>query len=267
VAGWHLSALLRELRHNLLHDKSDQVGGASDYLWSDATLVGYINEAQRRFARQSLVIHDHNSLVTTFTTVAHQQFYPLDPCIIAVLSVKMKWSAGNLLYDHTTLARAGFDAFSNYHTPDPLFFDANQLERMPPGKPLAWSTDEGVEPDANGSYGGMVVRLFPLVSTDFAGLTYQMRVVREPANDLVLSNLAAYPELPAAHHLDMLDYAAYLALRNVDTDIAGGNAPARAADFEKRFDMNCARAKNLVMRKLFAPQQWGFGHQGWSWEH
>ena len=267
MAGWQLSALLRELRHNLLHDKSDQVGGASDYLWSDPTLVGYINEAQKRFARQSLVIHDYNSAITTLTTVAWQKYYPLDPCIIAILSLKMKWSADNPAFDHTALPRAGFDAFSNYHTPDPLFFDANQLEQMTPGKPLAWSTDEGVGPDVNGSYGGMVIRLFPAISPEFAGLTYQMRVVREPVNDLTLSNLKAYPELPAAHHLDMLDYAAYLALRNVDTDIAGGNAPARAADFEKRFDMNCAKAKNLVMRKLFAPQQWGFGHNGWSWEY
>lgn len=268
MPGWQLSALLNELRSNLLHDKSDQVAGASDYLWDDATLVGYINEAQRRFARQSLVIHDYTTpSVTQITTASFTRDYPLDPSVINVLSLKMEWTDTNgVIWDHTALPRAGFDAFSNYHTPDPIFFDPNQLEQMTPGKPVAWGTDEGVLQDGNGSFGAMVLRLFPVPSPTYAGLTYRMRVVREPINDLTLSNLAAYPEIPAANHLDILDYAAYLALRNVDTDIAGANAPERAADFEARFNANCVKAKNLVMRKLFAPLQWGFGHNGFSWE-
>lgn len=266
MAGWQLSRLLSELRNNLLHDKSQQVGGASDYLWDDETLVGYIDEAQKRFARQSLTIHDSSSAITTFKTVAWQHEYPVDPSVIAILSLKQEWPGVGVSYDHAALPRAGFDAFNNFHTPDPMFFNVDRLERMTPGKPKAWSTDDGILPDSNGSYGGMVVRLFPAVSPDFAGLTYRMRVVREPIHALTLENLAAYPEIPAAHHLDILDYAAYLALRNVDTDIAGANAPARAVQFEARFDMNCEKAKKLVMRKLFAPLQWGFGHNGWSWE-
>ena len=268
MPGWQLSALLNELRSNLLHDKSDQVAGASDYLWDDKTLVRYINEAQRRFAREALVIHDYTTdSVTQITTVAFQRFYALHPSIVQILSVKMEWTGvDGTIYDHTALPRAGFDAFSNYHTPDPIFFDPNQLEQMKPGKPVAWGTDDGVTADPNGSFGVMSFKLFPVPNTQYAGVTYRLRVVREPINDLMLNNLAAYPEIPAANHLDILDYAAYLALRNVDTDIAGGNGPARAAQFEARFDANCAKAKKLVMRKLFAPLQWGFGHNGWSWE-
>jgi len=268
VPGWQLSALLNELRQNLLHDRSQQVAGASDYLWSDQTLVGYINEAQRRFARESFVIHDNSTdAVTKITSVAWQKFYDLHPSVIQILSCKMIYtSADGSEYDHQALPRAGFDAFSNYHTPDPIFFDPNQLEQMKPGKPVAFGTDDGIVADANGSFGVMQLRFFPTVSPEYAGISYRLRVVREPINDLTLSNLAAYPEIPAANHLDILDYAAYLALRNVDTDIAGADAPKRAADFETRFDGNCAKAKKLVMRKLFAPLQWGFGRNGWSWE-
>jgi hypothetical protein len=46
-----LSDLLDELRNNILYDRSDSVSGDPDQLWSDATLVRYINEAQRRFAK------------------------------------------------------------------------------------------------------------------------------------------------------------------------------------------------------------------------
>ena len=267
MPGWQLSALLKELRGNLLHDKSDQVSGASDYLWDDDTLVRYINEAQRRFARQSLVIHDGTTdAVTLITSAENTDFYPLHSSIIAVLSVKMDPTASASILDHTALPRAGFDAFNNYHTPDPLFFDPNQIEQMTPGKPVAFGTDDYVNSDANGSFGVMSFRFFPTPSAQYSGVPYRLRVVREPINDLTTSNLAAYPEIPAANHLDILDYAAYLALRNVDTDIAGANAPARADQFEARFDKSCAKAKALVMRKLFAPLQWGFGHNGWSWE-
>lgn len=268
MAGWRLGALLKELRSNQLHDKSDLVAGASDYLWDDPTLVRYINEAQRRFAREALVIHDYTTdAITLITTVSFQRFYPLDPSIIQVLSVRMqRTDADGAVYDHTALPRAGFDAFSNYHTPDPIFFDPNQLEQMKPGKPVAWGTDDGVTADPNGSFGVQSFRFFPIPDETYAGIPYRLRVVREPINDLVVTNLSAYPEIPAANHLDILDYAAYLALRNVDTDVAGGNAVQRAADFEARFDKNCAKAKALVMRKLFAPLQWGFGHNGWSWE-
>jgi hypothetical protein len=53
-----LGDLLSELRLNILNDRSDRIDGDSDYLWTDETLVRYINEAQRRFACRSLVIRD-----------------------------------------------------------------------------------------------------------------------------------------------------------------------------------------------------------------
>lgn len=261
MAAMSLSALLSELRRNLLHDRSDQVGGtASDYLWDDSTLVRYIDQACRRFARRSLCIRDNVSpSATQITTVDGQAFYPLHPAVFAVLSVRM---AG----DNTDLARAGHDGFDNYHTPDLIFFDPSQLEQMPPGKPLAWSTDESVLVDTNGSVTAMNLRLFPMVAAPYDGVLGTLRVIREPLVDLVLSNLTAFPEIPPAHHLDMLDWAAYLALRNVDTDVAGAGAAQRAADFAARFEGHCQDARKEVMRKLFSPLQWGFGHSGWSWE-
>jgi hypothetical protein len=273
MAGWTLGALLHELRSNRLHDKSDQVAGSNlDYLWSDTTLVNYINEAQRRFARRSLCIRDATSSITKFTTIDGTATtpwtltYALDPSIIAILSVRMGQDPVSLAWDKADLARAGHDGFSTYHQPDSYFFNPSMLGNLEPGKPLAWSTDEDIIADPNGSFSVMNLRLYPVVSTAYAGMTGQMRVIRLPINDLTIKDLDAFPEIPADHHLDMIDWAAYLALSNVDTDIAGAGAAERADKFAARFEVHCEDAKREVMRKLFTPLQFGFGQNGWSWE-
>ena len=258
--AWTLQALLNELRRNILHDRSDQVGGsATDYLWDDDTLIRYINEAQRRFARKSLCIRDNTSPVTTFTTVAGQVAYPLDKSVIAVLSVRMTG-------DRQDLPRAGHDPLNSYHTPDTLFFDAAVLERLPPGKALCWATDESVLEASDTTFSAVNLTLYPMIAAPYDGVTGRLRVVREPINDFTSSNMAAVPEIPASHHLDMLDWAGYLALRSPDTDVAGANAFQRAQDLAGRFEVHCKDAWKLAMRKMFAQQEWAFGHNGWSWE-
>lgn len=253
--------LLDELRHNVLHDRSDQVEGQiRDYLWSDETLCRYINQAHHRFARRSWCLRDGTTPeVTRFKTEAWVEEYQLHPSVIAVLSVRAQG-------DHQDLPRAGHDAFDNYHTPDALFFDATTLERFPPGKPRAWSTDESILQTPEGTFNSINLRLFPKISPEYANLEIKMRVIREPVYDFSLDEPDAYPEIPPAHHLDMLDWAAHLALRNVDTDVAGANAVQRAADFATSFEQHCSDGKKDVMRKIFTPQQWAFGHNGWSWE-
>ena len=259
MSAMSLADLLDELRHNILHDQSDQVAGASDYLWSDTTLVRYINQAHSRFARHSLCLQDNSSSITRFTTVAGSAPYQLDPSIFAVRSVRM---AG----DNQDLPRASHDPLNAYHVPDTLFFDPSMLEQMPPGKALAWTTDESVLTAADGTLSAVNLTLFPTISTAYAGISGQLRVIRQPLTTFSTANLNAYPEIPPDHHLDMLDWAAYLALRGVDTDVAGANAFQRAQDFAARFEAHCTDARKDVMRKMFAPQQWGFGHNGWSWE-
>jgi hypothetical protein len=273
AAGWKLGALLKELRKGRLHDVSDQVSGAStDYLWDDDQLVRYINEAARKFARESLCIRDYTSTITRVTTVDSQEFYPLDPSIVAVISARQLGGVSVVQPtvtnppDFQDLVKAGHDGFDTYHTPDLMLFDVNQLENLPPGKPRAFATDEGVVADANGSFGAMSLRLYPICAAPYDGNVVQLRVCREPIDDLTIKNLNAYPEIPAANHLDILDHAAYLALSNVDTDVAGANAVERAENFEKKFLANVDKARRIALRKFFTPLQWGFGNNGWTWE-
>lgn len=252
-----LDDLLTELRENILHDRSDLVAGSSDRLWSDVTLVRYIDEAQRRFARRSLCIRDATTpQFTRFLTVANQKVYTLDPAVVAVMSARFEGDTADLI-------RAGHSQFDTYRTPDSQFFNPAQFTTLPPGKPLAWSTDEETAADSKGSVGVVRLRLFPEPSATFAAKTISLRVCRLPKNHLTEGELDKYPEIPEDYHIPMLDYAAYLALRIVDHDMGD---PPRAAEFLASFEAHITEARAEMLRKNFTPQPWGFGRGGWTWE-
>lgn len=253
----NLGELLSELRDNILHDRSDRVAGTSDWLWSDATLVRYINEAQKRFARRGLVIRDGVTPdVCQIILGAGQNVYNLHPSILAVISARRDG-------DNADLKRAGHAAFDTYSSPDPYYFDPAQIDQLPPGKPLAFSTDEYLAGDDYDSMSVTTLRLYPTPSAEYAGTTLRLRVIRMPLEELVPTRLKAVPEIPQEHHMEMLDWAAYLALRIVDVD---AGMPQRATEFRISFDDHVKNARNAAMRKLFSPLQWGYGRNGFTWE-
>lgn len=247
-----LQELLDELKLNILHDRSDRVDGTPDYLWSDETLIRYIDQAYRRFARRALCIRDNTMSVTLQAGVSE---YTLDASVLGIISAKYTG-------DVADLARAGHAQLDTYHMPDPYFFDPSQLSSMPPGKPLAYATDETIGLDDNDSTSAIVMRIFPVPSADYVQ-PVKLRVVRMPLEHLTSANMSAVPEIPEDHHLEILDWAAYLALRIVDVD---GGMPALADKFKATFEESVALARNNTMRKLFTPLQWGFGRNAFSWE-
>ena len=278
-----LGDLLDTLRQDMLHDRSDQIDGDSDKLWSDTTLIRYINEAQRRFARRSLCIWD----VMTFTTVGYQELYALDKSVMSVASARFMgngaWINGvyvagaydtsvpplfvpapagtQLLYpDSGDLGRAGHSLLMTRDQVGKAFFDVNALDRRPPGKPLVFSTDE-TEVSTAGSAGAVSLRLYPIPSPAYVG-PISIRVVRKPLVDLTGENLEAIPEIPEDYHLDMLDHAAYLALRIVDHELGD---PARAAEFKQSFEAHVEEARVETLRKHFVPMVWGFGRNGFTY--
>ena len=110
---------------------------------------------------------------------------------------------------------------------------------------------------------------FPALAGDMHGVALRqdgnvlrLRVVRKPLDRLTVGSPSARPEIPEDYHIEMLDWAAYLALRIVDDD---AGSPRRAADFKATFEESVRKARTEVMRKLFAPMDWGFGRGGFSW--
>lgn len=256
----NLGELLKELRVNMLRDGSQQVAGASDYLWDDQTLVNYINEGQDEIARRTKCLRDAvTPEVCQFTTVDGQEFYQLDDRVLGILSIKM-------VGDQADLARAGHADLDTYKKPDTYFFDPAQLENMPPGKPLAWTTDEGIYADGSGTMASIQLRLYPIPASPYTPNVGNMRVVRLPLNCLTLDNLTQVPEIPRNYHRKILDWAAYLALRGADLDVAGGDALGRAKMFQGSFENWIAEMKRDMQTKMFKPIQWAFGRNGFSYE-
>jgi len=85
----NLEALLGELRENVLRDDAELASGPNDFLWSDETLVRYINEAQRKFARKTLLLRDASTPeVAQVTLRAGVSSYVLHDRVLAVVSAK-----------------------------------------------------------------------------------------------------------------------------------------------------------------------------------
>lgn len=250
--------LLYTLREGILHDSSDQPTGAdnSDYLWTDRVLTTYINEAQRRFAVGSLCIRDAvTPEVCNVQMVSNQRNYPLHPSVFAVISAKCEG-------DRADLARAGHSAFDTYRMPDAYFFDPSSLSQLPPGKVVAYDTDEGLLANSTGSIQVINLRLYPAPKSPHVQLV-KLRVVRKPIYHFTVTNLTQVPEVPDDHHMDMLNWAAYLALRKVDRD---AEDQERAEKFKAQFELEMKRARDIAMRKMFTPAQWGFGRSGFSYQ-
>jgi hypothetical protein len=250
-----LSDLLSELRDNKLNDRHESTGD-DDRLWSDTTLVRYINEAQRRFARRSFVLRDATTPeVVNLTLVEGQSQYDLHPSILSVISAKVDGQQADL-------TRLGHSALGSYQNPCTMIWDTSSWPTWSPGSPLAYTTDEQLTYDDNGSLATVSLRIFPEPDADADGTLIKLRVVRMPLDELTTNNLSAVPEIPEDHHLEMLCWAAHLAFSIADED-AGNQvlADKNAAMFEQYVQ----DARKLVLRKLFAPTGWGFGKSGWSW--
>lgn len=249
----NLAELLQLLRGPILNDRSDRASGTSDYLWTDETLITYINEAQRRFAVQGLVLRDATTPeVTKVTLVPGQSVYPLHESVIAVLSARRDALQADL-------NRVGHAALGAYRAPSDSWVDPATVTGLPAGVTLAYSTDEGLSNLDSDALARVSLRVYP---TPAEADIVRLRVVRKPLEKLVAPAGSQTLEIPEDHHIEMLDWAAYLALRIVDDD--AGSAK-RAMDFRATFEQHVKEARTLAMRKLFAPMEWGFGRGGFSW--
>lgn len=254
----NLGEMLQLLREAILNDRTDRTAGTSDYLWTDATLVTFLNEAQRRFAQHGLVIRDGTTdEVTKITLVEGQSTYVLHESVLAVISAKMEAQDADL-------TRVGHAVLAAYRAPSETWTDPATFQGLPAGPTLAYSTDEGLQAVDSNSVTQIALRVHPTPAADQDGLVLRLRVVRKPLEQFHVLNTSMCSEIPEDYHIDMLDWAAYLALRIVDDD---AGAPKRAADFKATFEENVRQARLQVMAKLFAPMPWGFGRNGFSWSN
>jgi hypothetical protein len=258
-----LGEQLAELRYNILRDRSDLVAGDDDSLWSDETLLRYIGDAERRFARQTLMLRDSTTPDITQIRLrvgalgAGQQTYPLHPAVIAVLSAQYINEAGEP-YD---LARSGHAIIAAQTRVTDFSFDPYNPypSALPPGNPMAFYTDETLV-YARGAR--VTLSVYPMPAVPQNGQLLKLRVIRRPVCDYTKACLGNESEIPIDYQLDCLEWAAYRAQRTFDAD-AGANT---TADQHKRaFDDAVTQAIRETKRKMFTGMSIAYGANGFTW--
>jgi hypothetical protein len=197
-----LRDLLGELRRNILRDVSTAASGrdVDDSIWTDDTLLLYIRDAEEKFASRTLCLRDSRSTeATRLTLVEGQDDYPLDRRVVAVLTAQ---------YDtQIVLGRAGWA--TRFGSDAQLTPNTSYSEPQESGAPRIFYTDR------DAGYLGV----YPIPSAAEAGKTIRLQVARLPLVPLTKNNLDAEPEIPHQWHLDLVEWAAWRALRNHDPDL------------------------------------------------
>jgi hypothetical protein len=233
----NLQELLDELRGNMLRDVSDALDTSSDKLWSDDTLVRYINDGYRRFCRRTLLIRDSSSPEFTQLTLAEGvDSYPLHKSVLAVITARIVGKDYDLhKTTHDSLAGAATNS-------DRALINGQYGQ---PGEPRWFSLDEEAK----------IFRVSPLVGPEYAGKLVTMRVARMPKANLTIDDLGAELEVDEDYHLDILEWAAYRALRNHDVDVEN---IGKANSHKNRFDAVVEEAIDDSRRSMFAPVEFVF---------
>lgn len=246
--------LLDELRRNILRDNSSLVAGDDDRLWSDDTLMRYINEGYRRFAKRTLMIRDGST--PEFTQVPLQDgvtLYQLNPVVLTVRSLKYHEDVGDL----PRMSHQRLD--TSPRATEDTYWDVNTVSSMAPGRPQTWTTDEELRAGPDTS---ITLRVYPTPSATEAGNVLYLRVSRLPANSMSLDDTEALPEIPEDYHLDMLHWAAYRAYSNHDVD--GGDSAA-ATKHKEAFEACVLEATRDAHRRTFATMGFAVGRGPFSW--
>lgn len=248
-----LAEQLQELRVNILRDRSDIIAGDTDSLWSDETLLLYIKDAERRFARRTLLLRDSTTAeVTTIKIKTGVATYAAHKSVIAVLSARF----GSNNFD---LQRSGHALVTQARPAESL--DLNTISANPTavGAPVAYYTDETL---VFARQNTITVTVYPTPTATENNLNLSMRVIRLPMQGYSRNDLARESEIPEDYQLDVLEWAAYRAQRGYDGD---AGAPTQAEQHRAAFEAAMATAVQETKRKMFANVGFQYGTNGFAW--
>lgn len=254
----NLGDQLDELRYNILRDRSDLIAGDTDSFWSDETLLRYIKDAERRFARRVLCLRDGvTPQVTQIKLKNGVQTYPLDKSVFGVISANYTPVNGQR-YD---LQRSGHALIVQSSPNEAVVFDPVNpyATQLPPGDPLAYFTDETL---VFAQQSRVTLSVYPPPATTQDGTILYLRVVRAPLKKYDLNSLGLESEIPEDYQLDVLRWAAYRAQSTWDGD---AGAPVPASQHQAAFEDAVKKAVQELKRRMFAQMQFQFGANGYSW--
>lgn len=205
-----LKELIAELRSQL--DDS-----AEPFLWSDAELTGYLNDAERQACERALLIYDDApSALTKLTLKTGRARYPINPLILSVERVVPELAAN--------------DRFICQRTLDWLDENLGRWQEQT-GKP---------------SHFVDLVRTLLFVGIPSVDENVILTVYRLPLEPMEGND--DEPEIQPQHHLRLMNWAMHRAYLKRDSDTFDKNRAALhdslfAADFGMRDNANVMRLK------------------------
>lgn len=223
-----VSEMLEELRESILRDVTDALSADEvDLLWSDRALLRYLNDGYFRFCERSRILEDATTPeVCEVLLVAGQQDYPLHKSILHVASA---------VYDGRALKRAGVATAHN---------EPDEVSHLTASMTANYAGVTAFVPDYNvGTF-----RVLGRPTDADAGNKVQLRVQRLPLEPINESNIELIPEVPEQYHLDLIEWAAFRALRNHDAD---AEFMAKASAHSTRFERAVEEAKETHRRRTF----------------
>jgi len=194
-----LNELLKELRSNILRDVSDAISpDEADFLWSDPSLVSYINDGYFRFAHLTEYLQDATTeAVTRVPLIADTREYPLHKAVIRVLSAEL---------NDTVIPVVSADTYLGNNA------DVTSYGALKPQNNRSGVV--AVVPD----YEVGMLKLVGVPDTKNIGVPLRLRVSRYPVAKANLDTPNVELEFPERFHLDIIEWAAFRALRNHDAD-------------------------------------------------
>lgn len=245
----NLRDLLDELRSNILRDVSSAADGRvkDGASWTDPALLRYIRDAEAKFVSQTLCLRDSRTPeITQITLISGQAEYDIDARIVSILAAQLD---GRVVLGRTTWAgRFGADPAMSPNT--------SYTAPSESGQPRIYYTDRDSK----------AIGFYPTPSEQQAGKIVRLQVARMPLAPL--SGMDDVSEIPEQYHLDLVEWAAWRALRNHDPDIDGANEVlallrARTEQHRTRFEAAVAECKREV--KYLNVQQVDFAPRAnWS---
>lgn len=195
-----------------------------DYLWSDAELLGYLNEAEEEASRRARLLIDATTPeICTVTLASGQSEYDLDERVIGIRSAQPSWRTRPL--HGVTVAEMDQDA---------------------PGWRARYGQPEVVVLDYQ--TGSLTVCPTPSIAEE--GLTIQLRVTRLPMRPMV--GESDKPEVKAVYHRSLIHWIKHKAYLKKDADTLDKPASAEAlALFTQEFgEKKSAWADEFDQRNL-----------------
>lgn len=237
-----LSEMLDYVGAEYLDDRADLVDGDPDSLWSDKTIVRYLNDAQRILCRRAWVLQDEGTAeVGTVVLRTGAPSYPLHKSILSVLMATPEDQEFPLTKHEDAALRQ-----SRPYSDD--LFPVDQDTTQTSGRPIGYAVV--------GTPGKLTMRVYRTPSATEQGLRLLLKVVRMPTCWLEAAKTAESPEVPEEWHMALCDYAAGRCLTMPTVDSAN-KVDGRA--LLKSFDEQVWEARRNRQRAEGTVSRWAFG--------